>query len=65
MLLSRPTLSVSVEKDESDESDNQEDVYVIKTVSFLVTREQSFKFGEPYEETMPNGDVCEVIQLQF
>jgi hypothetical protein len=56
MLSSSPTMIVSTEKDEGDE-----DTFLIKTISFIRTMEQSFKIGEPYEETMPSGDTFECL----
>ncbi|ODN00478.1 Fatty acid-binding protein [Orchesella cincta] len=52
MLTSSPTMYITLDEEEQ---------YDFKTVSFLKTTEISFKLNEPYEETMPNGEVFESL----
>ncbi|OXA43912.1 fatty acid-binding protein [Folsomia candida] len=56
MLVSSPTIDVTQEKNE-----NEEDVWLIKTVSFIRTINLSFKLDEPFEDVLPSGDVFETV----
>jgi len=52
MLTTSPEMIVS-----KGEGEDEDDCWLFKTVTFLRTIEQSFKIDEPFEETMPSGDV--------
>ena len=40
-----------------EKNENEEDVWLIKTVTFTRTINISFKLDESFEETLPSGDV--------
>jgi len=56
MLVTSPTVYVSQEK-----NDDEEDLYLFRTVSFTRTIDLSFKLNEPFEDTLPSGDVFETV----
>jgi superfamily II helicase len=56
MLATSPRMEVSQEKNE-----DEEDVWLIKTVSFMSTVSLSFKIDEGFEDVLPSGDVFETV----
>jgi len=57
MLMSSPTVHVSKEKND----ENDEEMWLIRTISFTRTMDLSFKLNEPFEDELPSGDVYETV----